>query len=263
MDNLLLLLQFFTRIPVNKSFDYSEDSFKKASYFVSFTGIIIGLLTAFFIYLLFIIGVRNIEIISAFTLVFYVFINGAFHLDGLSDTCDGIFSGRSKERILEIMKDSRIGSYGTIAMFFSLLFKFFIFRALITISFDNREHLLLFILIPLSGKFALFIAGYKGKRAKEISSGNYFINNSSSKQLIANILTMIFSIILIEYYLTKILYLSLAFTIVSTFIIIIFTFLLRWFIYGKIDGLLGDNLGFIAELNEILMGIIFILIFNL
>lgn len=52
-----------------------------------------------------------------------VLLTGGFHLDGLADTCDGIFSARSRERMLEIMKDSRLGTFGGLALVFSILIK--------------------------------------------------------------------------------------------------------------------------------------------
>ena len=45
-----------------------------------------------------------------------ILITGGFHLDGLADTCDGIFSARKRERMLEIMRDSRIGTHGCLAL---------------------------------------------------------------------------------------------------------------------------------------------------
>jgi len=55
--------------------------------------------------------------------LFLAIISGAFHLDGLADTADGVFSHRSREQILEIMKDSRIGVMGVLALIFCLLMK--------------------------------------------------------------------------------------------------------------------------------------------
>ncbi len=54
-------------------------------------------------------------------LAFLVFATGALHEDGLADVADAVRAGRSPERILEIMKDSRIGTYGTLALIFSIL----------------------------------------------------------------------------------------------------------------------------------------------
>jgi len=55
--------------------------------------------------------------------LFLAVITGALHLDGLADSADGLFSHRPKERILEIMQDSRIGVMGTLAIIFCLMLK--------------------------------------------------------------------------------------------------------------------------------------------
>ena len=57
-------------------------------------------------------------------LLFWVLMTGGLHLDGVADTADGCFSSRKEGRILEIMKDSRIGTMGVLGLFFILAFKF-------------------------------------------------------------------------------------------------------------------------------------------
>jgi adenosylcobinamide-GDP ribazoletransferase len=59
-----------------------------------------------------------------------IYATGAFHEDGLSDTVDGLGGGWEKLRILEIMKDSRVGSYGVVAMVLALLGKFLLLSSL-------------------------------------------------------------------------------------------------------------------------------------
>ena len=62
-------------------------------------------------------------VVAVIDVFFLVLITGAFHLDGLGDAADGLFSHRSRERALEIMKDSRTGMMGLIAIFLSLAVK--------------------------------------------------------------------------------------------------------------------------------------------
>ncbi len=59
-----------------------------------------------------------------------ILITGAFHEDGLSDTCDGFGGGWDRANILLIMKDSRVGAYGAIGIFFALGLKFAVLQAL-------------------------------------------------------------------------------------------------------------------------------------
>jgi adenosylcobinamide-GDP ribazoletransferase len=62
-------------------------------------------------------------VVAIMDVVFLVLITGAFHLDGLGDAADGLFSHRPKERVLEIMKDSRTGMMGLVAIFCVLMLK--------------------------------------------------------------------------------------------------------------------------------------------
>lgn len=57
-----------------------------------------------------------VGVAAAIALVAAALLTGGLHEDGLADTADGLMGGRTKERRLEIMKDSRIGSYGTLAL---------------------------------------------------------------------------------------------------------------------------------------------------
>ncbi|SFI90327.1 adenosylcobinamide-GDP ribazoletransferase [Jannaschia pohangensis] len=60
---------------------------------------------------------------AAVTLVALIGMTGALHEDGLADVCDGFWGGYTPERRLEIMRDSRVGSYGVIALVLSLLLR--------------------------------------------------------------------------------------------------------------------------------------------
>jgi adenosylcobinamide-GDP ribazoletransferase len=71
---------------------------------------------------------------AALSTVFGVLLTGAFHEDGLADTADGLGGGLTRERALEIMKDSRIGSYGAVALVLSLMTKLCLLVLLIQIG---------------------------------------------------------------------------------------------------------------------------------
>ncbi|MBW0001169.1 MAG: adenosylcobinamide-GDP ribazoletransferase [Verrucomicrobia bacterium] len=60
-----------------------------------------------------------------------VVITGGFHEDGLADAADGLFGGHTPARRLEIMKDSRIGSYGAVALWFTLTARFLLLQELL------------------------------------------------------------------------------------------------------------------------------------
>ena len=120
--------QFLTRIPVPVRVSYGEDVFRLSIAFYPLVGAAIGLLL-----------VAASEAAAwlmpagpAGVLVtgLWVALTGALHLDGLMDTADGLMSHRSRERMLEIMKDSRVGAMGVIAGLLALLMKASLISAL-------------------------------------------------------------------------------------------------------------------------------------
>ncbi len=68
--------------------------------------------------------------LAAVLVVALVLLTGGLHLDGLMDTCDGLFGGRTRERRLEIMRDSRVGSFGVLGGICILLLKFALFASM-------------------------------------------------------------------------------------------------------------------------------------
>lgn len=121
MDSFILALQFLTRLPININIDVKEDSFAKGVVYFPIVGLIVGLINALTYFLASYILDGFFPIVC--TLLANICVTGALHLDGLADTCDGIFSARKRERMLEIMKDSRIGTNGALAIAFDLLLK--------------------------------------------------------------------------------------------------------------------------------------------
>lgn len=117
-----IAFQFLTRLPVPRSLNSSETDIGKAAAFFPLVGVIVGGGAA-----LVFVGLHKIlpQPVSVFcAIVFVVFITNGFHEDGLADTFDGFGGGWTKDRVLEIMRDSRIGTYGTLALIFVILGKF-------------------------------------------------------------------------------------------------------------------------------------------
>ena len=122
IKRFLLTLGFMTRIPVNVNLgEVKDEDMHKGFLYYPVVGLIIGLIDMV-VYLLVCLVLPEIYGII-FALLANFFVTGAFHLDGLSDTADGIYSARTKERMLEIMKDSRIGTNGGIAMCLDIMLK--------------------------------------------------------------------------------------------------------------------------------------------
>jgi adenosylcobinamide-GDP ribazoletransferase len=121
VNELLLAFQFMTRIPIS-GLPRERHALARAAKFFPVVGLAIGLLAVAIERAL---GARLQPQMVALVLVLYlVLITGALHEDGLADAADGFGGGWTKEKILLIMRDSRIGSFGAVAITFSLLARF-------------------------------------------------------------------------------------------------------------------------------------------
>ena len=124
---LLVAIQFLTRVPV-PSQSYEADALSRAAKFFPFVGLLIGASAGLLHFLL---APHVPRLIAALlVLIYLVCITGCLHEDGLADAADGFGGGWSREQILAIMRDSRIGSYGAVALTLSLLARLLLISSL-------------------------------------------------------------------------------------------------------------------------------------
>lgn len=127
----LLAIQFFTRIPVTGRLaawvGYSPGMLRASAAHFPGVGVLVGALVALLtaVLLVFLPQSSPLSPLAAAVLgtVFSVMLTGAFHEDGLADIADGLGGSQNRERALEIMKDSRVGAFGAIAVALVLLAK--------------------------------------------------------------------------------------------------------------------------------------------
>ncbi len=112
---LLVAIQFLTRLPVSKNLNPTKEEFARCAPWFPVVGLVVGFILAVVARLLLSIPLAP-GISAVLLLVLGVLSTGAFHEDGLADTIDGIGGGWTKEDALRIMRDSRIGSYGALAL---------------------------------------------------------------------------------------------------------------------------------------------------
>lgn len=108
---------FFTRIPVG-GFPFRKDDFRWASAHAPFIGLVLGGVAGFVHFALLPLGPLAS---AALALGVSMLLTGAFHEDGLADTSDALGGGFTREKVLAILKDSRIGSFGGAALALSVL----------------------------------------------------------------------------------------------------------------------------------------------
>jgi adenosylcobinamide-GDP ribazoletransferase len=118
MRNLISALQFITILPLGKA--ESFDPPKLIPYF-PLAGILLGLIVALFDWVA--MRLWQPPVASLLDVILLAILTAAFHLDGLGDTADGLLGARPRDKALEIMKDSRIGTMGLVAILFTLALK--------------------------------------------------------------------------------------------------------------------------------------------
>jgi adenosylcobinamide-GDP ribazoletransferase len=147
MKNFRSAIQFMTILPAGKPGDF--DAAATVPWFPA-----VGLLLGGILVLFDLLAARWWELpsVAVLEVVLLVVVTGAFHLDGLGDTADGLFSHRPKEKMLEIMKDSRIGAMGVVAICVVLAVKWAGLSGL-------RDHrLLTLILVPAYARCGILLA---------------------------------------------------------------------------------------------------------
>lgn len=113
---------YFTRLPVPAWVGYSADGLAQAARYLPAIGLLVGGFSALVFWLAMHVWSEPVAVVLS--MVASIALTGAFHEDGLSDTADGLGGGWDKAKIMAIMKDSRVGSYGVIAIVLALLGKF-------------------------------------------------------------------------------------------------------------------------------------------
>ena len=113
-----LAVGFLTRIPMPVKIDYSQSLMNRSSLYFPLVGLLLGGLYAGLVAGLSLFW--GLPVCIGLVLAFHLWITGAFHEDGLADSMDALGGGYTVARRLEIMKDSRIGTYGAVALIVAL-----------------------------------------------------------------------------------------------------------------------------------------------
>lgn len=244
MKRFIGLLQFMTRILIKADIGFDEEFHKSIVYF-PLVGFVIGLISFF-------IGSLAIRIFDPFITSILivageVILTGGLHIDGLGDTFDAIYSNRDKDRMLEIMKDSRLGTNSLLAILFLVLIKIGLLNSAI-----NSNLMYLIIFMPMISRLGVIIMLYKTVTPRKVGMGNIFIGKATLGMFITAIVYTIVIIVAIS----KFIFLSTDFNIIilllSIVVVMIFDYLFKNHIYKKIDGVTGDILGCTIELGELI-----------
>lgn len=285
MTPFFIALQFLTRLKIVNQTEWSVDDFGKSVVAFPYVGLIIGLILALLYGILSpfipLVPLMLIIVIAEFL------ITGGLHADGLMDTSDGLFSGRERERKLEIMKDSRIGSFGVVAFVFVTLLKWQLLTAIPTAEFIPMA----LIMMPLMSRWSLVLSIRSYPYAREQGMGAAFANLAPKHVITYNTISTFFMpivILIIGAILYTLLYSAYSIfsvadvgyvvglgvlvyatlgifqiNIVSMIITYIINRLLNRYIVKQLGGTTGDTYGFVVEVTEVLLLFVYIIILSI
>jgi adenosylcobinamide-GDP ribazoletransferase len=160
MKNVLfgavLALQFLTRIPISMNCTIDDKTLKWALRFYPMAGFAVGGL----LYLLYL-SINNfipLHLMTLILLTLWVFVTGGLHLDGVMDVADAVGSNGSAEKKIEILKDSRVGSFAVLAVVFLLIWKCVLLYSIL--EFEGEKSGLYLIFIPVIARFQALVQLY-------------------------------------------------------------------------------------------------------
>ncbi|MDO4589460.1 MAG: adenosylcobinamide-GDP ribazoletransferase [Fusobacterium sp.] len=245
MKGLILLFRFMTRLPIGLDPKFDSDELGKGMRFFPVVGMVIGLI----LFLAFCLLGRIIYspmVMAVILVIIEVVLTGGLHLDGLADTFDGIFSYRSKQKMLDIMKDSRLGTNGGLVL---ILYFFLKVALLVEGSSEFPAVMPIMVLIsPVIARLNSVVNCGAAPYARATGMGKTFVDHTDGVAVgVATILTAAFvggATYLFE----------LPYTILIIIpIVMILGYLFAKLMTRKIGGITGDTLGAVVEISEIIV----------
>lgn len=241
---------FLTRLPVPKNIDHSETYLQKSPKYFPLIGWMVAMLSSIVFFFFHKFVSPDIAILAL--MISSILTTGAFHEDGFADTCDAFGGGWTKEKILAIMKDSRLGTYGVAGLVLMLTAKFLLLKELIAAfsftAINEQKFYSIFILTMIAAhsvsrlmsvlviQFYQYVTADDGSKSKPLASKNL----SGTEMLVAVIFALLPFAMLPYTFLF-----SLIFTTP-------FTFLLGNYFKKWIGGYTGDCLGSVQQATEII-----------
>ncbi|TGB67374.1 adenosylcobinamide-GDP ribazoletransferase [Escherichia sp. E4930] len=233
------MLSFISRLPVPRRWSQGLDFEHYSRGIITFP--LIGLLLGAISGLVFMAlqAWCGVPLAALFSVLVLALMTGGFHLDGLADTCDGVFSARSRDRMLEIMRDSRLGTHGGLALIFVVLAKILVLSELAL----RGEPILASLAAACAvsrGTAALLM--YRHCYAREEGLGNVFIGKIDGRQTCVTLgLAAIFAAVLLPG----------LHGVAAMVVTMVAIFVLGQLLKRTLGGQTGDTLGAAIELGEL------------
>jgi adenosylcobinamide-GDP ribazoletransferase len=260
----LLALQFLTRVPVTVRGTVTEKEVARSMAYFPLIGLLLGLAAAAVHTLTAL--VLPVPVSDLIAIAFLIIVTGNMHGDGLMDTADGLFSGRPRDGMLEIMKDSRVGAHGVTAGVLNILFKF----VLLGLIPAGPAKIMALIIVPALGRWTQVYGAAMFPYARTGGGTGSFTNNVGRRELTIASVAAMAAVIVLPAFAGALAYpvplkglltgalkgIGLAAAVTAG------TAGLGRYISGKLGGLTGDTYGAMNECTEVLALIVLLAIFK-
>lgn len=184
MRLFFVALQFLTRIHIVKQDSWTAEDFGRSTRFFPLVGIVLGFIYMLVAAILFDFLPKHTA--ASLMLIITIAMTGGLHYDGFMDTMDGLLSARSRERMLEIMKDSRVGSYGALSAMCLLLLQWSFLSDL-----EESALFMALFLMPVIGRMAMVMVIAVFPYARPQGLGKAFADMADKKTvLLAGVITI-------------------------------------------------------------------------
>jgi adenosylcobinamide-GDP ribazoletransferase len=233
LTEFFVAMQFLTIVRMRNSLPFDDETLGRAGAFFPAVGLLIGGAAWGLAQCLFTFFPPSLSTI--FVVAALVVLSRGLHLDGLADSADGLFGGSDPQRRLAIMKDSRIGVFGALALFGIVLLKV---RALDLLLNGGRTTALL--IGPIFGRWACVVMAYSAPPAREEGLGAFFIQGVQFRELaLASLFTLV-----VGFFLTG----ALTFVLFGTLTVVALG--VTRYCTRRLGGVTGDTLGAVSEVVE-------------
>jgi len=233
LKRISIAIQFLTILSLPGKKPVEPKELAKSMAYFPLAGLLIGVLLSLSLFIL--IPLPKL-VTGVLILIISTIITGGIHLDGFIDTCDGFYGNNPKEKILEIMRDSRVGAMGAIGIVFILLLKLSLF-----VNIPQSVLWRALIIMVVFGRWSLSLAAYVSSYVRSEGKGKCFMEYAGKNEFFMG---TFFTIALF-----------LVFMGLKGVVLFIFSLVpvLLFINYAKrkIGGMTGDTIGAASEIAEV------------
>src|SRR4030066_51296 len=235
MRGFILAWEFLTIIPLSRNRDVRPEELAKSKAYFPLVGLILGIILV--ISNIGLLKVLPASIVDAILIAELIILTRGLHIDGFVDTIDGLAGGKTKEDILNIMRDHRVGALGVVGVIMLIMIKYLSLNSVPAASKN-----LILIAMPMISRWLQAPFTNLFPYARQDGMGKAFTEGVRGRQVgIATIVTALFLIFIFKFN-----------AILIMGLMAIVTYLIGLYFKKILGGITGDIIGAVSEVNEVL-----------